>query len=818
MDFVYDAYTDGTLDATDIKLPPIPAPPLNLPAFTNYREDLTRKFSGLILKNLQPRQQDETVAEDDSGMANAYARASLVLADSGSSDPTAAAGTMDAAATRSQSVLGTRLIRVLNSSNFDSSLRNALSVLQGRIDEGSLDERRDSSASTVDYAHLTATGMVGSIARRRLRGEVESDLLRAHFRSLKRSAPVVRKLKAVKAELDALNAGYEGITGRLGEISQRDDRLRCSVDSLAKQRNAITIKKELLNSFKRNFTLNHYEEHRLANGDINDEFLDILAKAKRIYGNCEILLSLDNPKIGMDLMSKMGRSIDLATQRISKFLKLGLGPYFESVALGSNDIPSSQTVLHKTLAFVLHENRGYFDEIVDSLVQTRSKAVVDDLLTQINGQEVPTRAQQNSTIRHMRGDDSRPLILSSYDSKRFLGDLLAFVHNVLVNERELLDNLFDPEETEAEFDDQGLKEVAKDILDRVVGSLARPFKSVFERIIHSETKLTVLQDIHALLDLYEMMFEKLVSAVEDDKPSPIVSSLASLKQEAVDRLFAAVDSRLKVVSSGPESEIEPISPDLGLPEWLVSLYSETMPLFDNVAIDDRSFMRLSTEQSQRFLKLVVDDVVGIVETQVKLGKNNADSKPMVILKLNCYDFMSSKLITIPIMGGKIEFLNGKIHKEQSRLEEHQFTLLLQRSGLFDMYNLVNMIFALDNFDDYFDVSIYQPIVENQLFTESNFRSINAQLEKFLPNALIDVQQKELMKLLPPLVENDVITNSSIAFVNFYYKMWIITHEYLPTTNGVPIFRWSDSHVATLLGCEEPYTRQKKDFTESEEQN
>ena len=102
-------------------------------------------------------------------------------------------------------------------------------------------------------------------------------------------------------------------------------------------------------------------------------------------------------------------------------------------------------------------------------------------------------------------------------------------------------------------------------------------------------------------------------------------------------------------------------------------------------------------------------------------------------------------------------------------------------------------------DDFFDVSIYEPITENKLFTEDNIRQVNLKIQAFLPTALLDIQQS-LFKINSPLVVNEIITESAIKYSRFYGRFQLICDEYLK----VPLLAWSDGEVATLLGVEDAY--------------
>ncbi|GMG19807.1 unnamed protein product [Ambrosiozyma monospora] len=233
----------------------------------------------------------------------------------------------------SGNILANRLSRVLNQTNYDSSIKDSLLFLQSKIaesessgdisnDNGIQEDKNDiqigggkndsgdkvGMGSGVNYKYISSPSILGSIARRNLRGDVETDLLKLHFSSLKQFQMIVSKLKFVKQDLDDLNSCFNEINSLLTTNIEGNSKVESEINELIQKRDSLKVKRALLNSFKSNFTLNHYEEHYLVSEKVDDEYFRILDRVNIIYQNCDILLSLNNDKLGIAIMNKMSKS------------------------------------------------------------------------------------------------------------------------------------------------------------------------------------------------------------------------------------------------------------------------------------------------------------------------------------------------------------------------------------------------------------------------------------------------------------------------------------------------------------------------------
>ena len=137
---------------------------------------------------------------------------------------------------------------------------------------------------------------------------------------------------------------------------------------------------------------------------------------------------------------------------------------------------------------------------MNTFSESRSKVLVDEFNRQVQGDFEVNGQGRSSSI----SSDSRPIYMSAHDPVRFVGDLLAYVHSVSVNESETITSIF----TMGDDNDKEFENIIQDVTDKILQSLSRPIKARVEQIVSTETKLSTLVQIFNLVELYNIMFTK----------------------------------------------------------------------------------------------------------------------------------------------------------------------------------------------------------------------------------------------------------------------------------------------------------------------
>ena len=168
--------------------------------------------------------------------------------------------------------------------------------------------------------------------------------------------------------------------------------------------------------------------------------------------------------------------------------------------------------------------------------------------------------------------------------------------------------------------------------------------------------------------------------------------------------------------------------------------------------------------------------------------------------MNALDLIQTKIITTTQLSKKCDEVNDLITSLKQELIEHQYELLLKDSDLSIHQQLITLIFPIDQIETDDDYAMYASLIENKLFGKEKLQEIETKLHEFLPVALIETQQS-LFKISSPTIANDIITESSLKFLNLYNVFYKILQEIYPEDH---LLKWTTYDVATLLGVEEVY--------------
>lgn len=766
MDFIdFDTFTKDA-SGSDNDVFPQPQPPLSLPIASNL-DQFSKKLSNLVLPgnilNNDNTKPSNEISEVDNVMEK-YAKMSIDLIKRETGD-VQLENEEDSKESSVRTSLSTRLSRVLNDSLSDATIREIFSNLQERFD-------KESNGYVVDLIEL---GIVGSMSRKKFKGRIESELIRNQLNILKQYQPIVKQLKQIEVKLNKLNELSVQTNDKINKNFDFSNKLNLEIKDLNDNKRLIGLKKNLLISFKEKFTLNEYEEFVLNSGDLNNEFFTTLARAERINENCSILLSLDNPQLGLKIIAKSNQMINRSIDRIVSYTNKTLGNMY---SLSSK---SRLATLHQCFKY-LQNKLNYFNSIVNTFSESRSKVLVDEFNRQVQGDFEVNGQGRSSSI----SSDSRPIYMSAHDPVRFVGDLLAYVHSVSVNESETITSIF----TMGDDNDKEFENIIQDVTDKILQSLSRPIKARVEQIVSTETKLSTLVQIFNLVELYNIMFTKQLG-----KAGNIVETVKQLIKVCQGRIFMIISNRLATIKNKNLTKLD-LNLDLQPPEWIIEFYSDILPIVDQITTE--TILNLSPEENEKFLNLIVNEPIQVFNEHVDHNKVFSEKKDVLIIKSNFLDLILSKTIPVSLLSEKVLEVNEMIDKLTEEITQLELNNMLCQCGLYDYFNIINMICPFS--DDFFEVSIYEPIKENKLYTKDSFVQVDEKVQEFFPSAMIEMQQS-LLKLNSPIVVNQIIDNSFMQFVKFYCKLDLINKEYLDFS-----FTWSDMEIATLVGIEDVYSK------------
>ncbi|KAH3901278.1 related to Conserved oligomeric Golgi complex subunit 6 [Saccharomycodes ludwigii] len=719
----------------------------------------------------------------------------------------------------------------ITASSTITNLRKCILILQTMIEDDAA--TCENTKDIINFKELLRTDFVGALKRKTLRSQLEREVLKENqyflnmyipiIKSLNRlSDPLMKILAIVKKDEKARDVFHKKITENIyGNNSE--------ILTLRNDLKMLKLKKTILIYLKNNFTLNQLQDDILKNGDVNLEFFQVVDKILQIKENCAYLLSADENigEAGTVLNSQLNDYLNIATKKIYNSLLDFLYEYDSREATNRSNtsyFPQSQKIdddatisLFKKKLVYLSNDVEFFNSFLTKVIDTRSKKNLDDFLSQF---ELNMGTTVNTPVFTSKDKNSkvRPIILSAHDPIRYLGDVLAYVHSLLVNEQDFVDSLF-------KFQNESLEHVPKIILQEtrtylqgldnkvlngIFAKLANSIRIRLEQIIRFESDCTINLEIIQLLKLYQMMYTKYGIS----QNNLIIKNLKELKVVAQSKIIQDFADFIENNNVKPSENVA--NANLLPPEWLPKYLNKICDFFGKLESSLDSFS--SEEEETRFTnKVLKEPFMEILPKQLlnsypKSKKETTAKVSLLIMQVNCFDLIKSRIMPFhqTIFNGDNNVKMSEIYKALlqeldkyvNKLLEVQTRILFTSTGCEIYYNLFNMIFPIESVQEDVDYEMYYSVLENPIMNLDKIgHSVTKSLNDYLPKALTDFQDKLLFNLTSPIIADDISNKCFTKFSQFYSVFRNVLFLLYPNDKEriIQVLNFTPQEVDTLIG-------------------
>ncbi|KAJ1024085.1 hypothetical protein NDA16_002924 [Ustilago loliicola] len=331
----------------------------------------------------------------------------------------------------------------------------AASTSTAAITTDKLDRKKKSKkaapASAADPLNLVDTAR----ARRDLDKDIRQRQLAATDDILAVLKTVDDGLVRLSQDVAAMHTSCDAVQDKLHAAEQSSHYLVEHAEGLERQRAAALTQVEVAKLFLNRFALSEAEQTSIYSREVrvgNDLFA-AMDKLQRIRSECQILLqgsesipSSTNPssssssaaaaamagggtRAGMDIMSSTSSDLEQAYQKLYKWCSF---EFRQPVKEGLEVSPS----LREATRRLKTSRQDLLRSALTMLVQTRSSILANAFMAALTmGAGPPT---------YLPG----PIELHAHDPIRYVGDMLAWIHQTVASEREFLTALFDEKEGE----------------------------------------------------------------------------------------------------------------------------------------------------------------------------------------------------------------------------------------------------------------------------------------------------------------------------------------------------------------------------------
>ncbi|KAL6943571.1 hypothetical protein ACO0OE_003460 [Hanseniaspora uvarum] len=492
---------------------------------------------------------------------------------------------------------------------------------------------------------------------------------------------------------------------------------------------------KVLKHLQKLFTLNLLEHNILYNeAKISDEFLQIIDKLIKIKQRC----------------IQLGQNCNKLLNKIELDLNFGLNKIYNNLITlltKSNELALIKDNFQVKLQYLYENDLTLHQKFLNKFTDIEYKKCVQDFLNQfdINNQN---------------------MIILSNNSSRYLGDVLAHVHSIILNEYEFINQLVNEEENI--------------ILNNVFNKFTNMIKIRLEQVIKFENDSIQLIEYIQILSFYKMIFLKKTKLNDDNLLIKLLDNL----------LVYCNDSTIYNVEKYLNDELQYKSTNLANmnlqpPNWLYEYLNKLILIMSN--FDDYKVLDIfDINFFKKFDKILIEQpLIDELNHQfdhiypAKLLNKDLNLKiSSLILRCNCLDLINSRLLLpfsytyfIDETSSRTVFkkLNQEVEKCFNLLEEITLKILFKDLQIYDYYNLLNMIFPISNVKSELDYQMYFAIKENPIINlDSIEKNVKVNFEEQLPLLMTNLESKLLLNLLnSPLIINELLNDSFKKFFKFY---------------------------------------------------
>ena len=423
-------------------------------------------------------------------------------------------------------------------------------------------------------------------------------------RSLEEARSFVAMFDAMRASIDTMDDELEQLTAELDGMTTKIEaavgdsaKLLEGGKRLGEEKTELQAMHDACRALSERFQLSPDEERTLASGTVNKEFLAVLDHAKRIRDDARGLLQTNHHRLGIAVMTKMSSLVEDSLWKVSHWVRAQLGSADaletlfdaeDSAAMrgkrqdeaDGDDLGSSMLVQ----CLRLLRNTEMYAVCLDEVAANRGKPIMQSFLTAL-------------TIGTAQ---ARPIEMHAHDPVRFVGDMLAWLHQTVASEFEVLSALFgesmNGKSQKQKQQQQSVGSVSY-VLPREFEGVCRPFKVRVDQALAQKTATTaVLFRVAGLLSFYHNVIGDLLT---EDSPLPVTIDLCEQSARAkLAETLRSVVHRLELAPPVPPQDLQPplaVRQTVALIAELVSA-AGTMLVLPSKTTDSSASKRSSSEE------------------------------------------------------------------------------------------------------------------------------------------------------------------------------------------------------------------------------
>ncbi|XP_060089122.1 conserved oligomeric Golgi complex subunit 6 [Heteronotia binoei] len=486
--------------------------------------------------------------------------------------------------------------------------------------------------------------------RRNLRGDIE-------HRSLAINEEFVCIFKQVKEELESINEDVQimsnccqEMTSHLKAAKEQTQDLIVKTTKLQAESQRLDLKAQVADAFIAEFQLSPAEMNILRgarDGPMTESFFKVLGRVKQIHSDVKILLRTNQQRSGLEIMEQMALLQETSYEQLYRWAQ------GECRALTQESCDISPVLAQAMEA--LQDRPVLYKYTLDEFGTARRSAVVRGFI--------------DALTRGGPGGTPRPIEMHSHDPLRYVGDMLAWLHQATASEKEHLEAMLKLVTAE------GVEETMQEVVGHITEGVCRPLKVRIEQVIVAEPGAVLLYKISNLLKFYHHTISNIVG----NSAAMLLTTIEEMHLLSKKIFF----SSLSLHASKLMDKIELPPADLGPSSAL----NQTLILLREILASHNSCVVPVDTRQADFVQVLSCVLDPLLQT-CTMSASNLGSADMATFMVNSLHMMKTTLALFEFTDKRLEMLQYQIEAHLDTLINEEAAFVLTRTGLSYIYNIV----------------------------------------------------------------------------------------------------------------------------------
>ncbi|XP_063707526.1 conserved oligomeric Golgi complex subunit 6 [Culicoides brevitarsis] len=478
--------------------------------------------------------------------------------------------------------------------------------------------------------------------RRNFRNCVEKRSLAINDEFLGAFTDIKNVVDEVCGNIAEMSTAVKEMKTRLKNTEEQTQELISKTNQLQGKNEILQKQHTIASAFIEHFQLSPEEVKKLdKNSPIDEEFFGIIKKIQEIHKECNFLVKSGTETTAfLDIMEEMNGFQELALEKLYRWTQN------HCRNLDSNNETIDPLIMKAMQQ--LQDRPGLFKCTIDEYAANRRTILVRNFIDVLNKGPKPIEMQAN-------------------DPKKYINDMMAFLHSSLLVEKE---NLLLLVKNCDQLDTSNLLQSA---LVSISDGIPHPLKMRVQNILNCKDTI-VLYSICNLIKFYQNIIHGLIKG-GNGKLETCLEELRQLSETAyISSITLKVKSHLQQFN---EHQINDLNPPPSLYS-LLSLLKEILSVVANM-VDERQ------SDITKVVQCIVDPLLQQINVTASQLTTTTD---MAVFILNCIYEIQTTLAIFEYMDQRLELLEASSEAQLDTLTSEQANSLVANLNLTQLYTVL----------------------------------------------------------------------------------------------------------------------------------